>query len=394
MPSCLLIKNANLYDPEPQGLRDIFMVNEKIIAIGEDLSAMAAALNAQVLDAAGRTVVPGYVDQHVHALGGGGEAGPYSRTPEVMLSGAVSAGVTTLIGVLGTDGTTRHPESLLAKVQGLDFEGITAYMLTGSYELPLKNMTGDARNDIILIERVLGIGEVAISDHRSSQPTKDELKRLLTQARLGGMLSGKAGAVQFHLGTGKTGLKMLFEIIDETEIPARHMVPTHVNRDPGLFEQAKELARKGGYMDITSGIRADDGFEGGIAPHDALLNCWEEGVPMSNVTMSSDGNGGMTVFLPDGRKKLLAAKLSSLHEELTRAVKKGLPLEIGLRVVGENPARANGLWPNKGCLKVDSDADLLIWDADMNIDTVVAKGRILQQDKQPVVLGTFEDADL
>ncbi len=226
MPGILLVKNAELYAPEHLGRRDILIVNGEVLAVAEHLDGallggkanvpeifeivgkIAPEVPVRVLDAAGRRVIPGYVDQHVHIIGGGGEAGPYSRTPEVSLSDVVSAGVTTLVGVLGTDGTGRHPESLLAKARGLETEGISAYILTGSYEIPLRTMTGDARRDIILIDKVLGIGEIALSDHRSSQPSKEELKRILTPARLGGMLSGKASAVQIHMGVGAAGLKL------------------------------------------------------------------------------------------------------------------------------------------------------------------------------------------
>ncbi|MFR4383484.1 MAG: hypothetical protein ACLT4X_03910 [Phascolarctobacterium sp.] len=81
--------------------------------------------------------------------------------------------------------------------------------MTGSYEFPVHTMTGDVRRDIILIDKVIGVGELALSDHRSSEPTLDELKRVLTQARLGGMLSGKAGVVQFHMGIGAAGIEPL-----------------------------------------------------------------------------------------------------------------------------------------------------------------------------------------
>lgn len=397
MPGLLLVKNADLYAPEHLGHRDILIVNGEVLAVEEDLSgrisgdSVFGGVPVDVLDAAGRRVIPGYVDQHVHIIGGGGEAGPYSRTPEVAFRDVVSAGVTTLVGVLGTDGTGRHPESLLAKARGLETEGISAYILTGSYEIPLRTMTGDARRDVILIDKVLGIGEIAISDHRSSQPSKDELKRILTQARLGGMLSGKAGVVQFHMGVGKAGLSMLFEILEETEIPAKHFIPTHVNRAVPLFEQAKEFARRGGYMDLTSGIRASDGFEGCIKPSDAIRICLEEGVPMDKLTMSSDGNGSMSVPLPDGGARLLVTRLSSLHEEIRDAVLGGVPVETAIRVCGENPARANGLFGKKGCIRQGSDGDLLILDDRFEIDTVVARGRIMVRDGAVIVKGTFEE---
>ena len=146
-----LIKNAEVYAPEHLGKQDILVISGRIVQVARDIDVRLEGL--EVVDAAGRIAVPGFLDPHVHLIGGGGEAGPYSRTPEVQLSDIVSAGVTTLVGVLGTDGTSRHPESLLAKARGLDTEGVTAYVLTGSYELPMRTFTGDARRDIILIDK-------------------------------------------------------------------------------------------------------------------------------------------------------------------------------------------------------------------------------------------------
>ena len=386
---CLLIKNADVYAPQPLGIVDILIINGKIAKIGQQLAA-PQGLDCQILDAQERKVVPGYVDQHVHIIGGGGESGPYSRTPEINLSELTKVGITTVVGVLGTDGTSRHNESLLAKARGLTHEGITAYMLTGSYEIPLHNMTGDVRRDIILINECLGIGEVALSDHRSSQPTREELEKVLTQARLGGMLSGKASVVQFHMGVGKRGMDVLLAIVRETEIPARHFIPTHVNRAFHLFEQAKEFARLGGYVDITSGIREQDGFPACVKPSDAIKILYEEGVPMDRVTMSSDANGCMSVTLPDGSQKQLAVSPDSFQEEVKDALLAGVPTEVVAKVVSSNPAQANGLYPQKGCLQADSDADLIIYSDSYDVDTVIAKGQIMVAAGEALVKGTFE----
>lgn len=386
---CLLIKNADVYAPQPLGIVDILIINDKIAKIGPQLAA-PQGLDCQILDAQNRKVVPGYVDQHVHIIGGGGESGPYSRTPEINLSELTKVGITTVVGVLGTDGTSRHNESLLAKARGLTHEGITAYMLTGSYEIPLHNMTGDVRRDIILINECLGIGEVALSDHRSSQPTREELEKVLTQARLGGMLSGKAGVVQFHMGVGQRGMDVLLAIVKETEIPARHFIPTHVNRAFHLFEQAKEFARLGGYVDITSGIREQDGFPACVKPSDAIKILYEEGVPLDKVTMSSDANGCMSVTLPDGSQKQLAVSPDSFQEEVKDALLAGVPTEVVAKVVSSNPAQANGLYPQKGCLQADSDADLIIYSNSYDVDTVIAKGQIMVAAGEALVKGTFE----
>ena len=387
--SCLLLKNADVYAPEHLGLVDILIVNDKIVRIGEHIE-QPEGLSCQVLDSHGGKVVPGYVDQHVHIIGGGGESGPYSRTPEIFLSELTRVGITTVVGVLGTDGTSRHNESLLAKARGLTHDGISAYMLTGSYEIPVHNMTGDVRRDIILINECLGVGEIALSDHRSSQPTRAELEKILTQSRLGGMLSGKAGVVQFHMGVGERGIDVLFDIVRETEIPAKHFIPTHVNRAFHLFAQAKEFAKLGGYIDITSGIREQDGFPACVKPSDAIKELYEEKIPMDRVTMSSDANGCMSVTLPDGSQKQLAVAPDSFHDEVQAAILLGVPLEIVTRVVSTNPAQANGLYPQKGCLRVDSDADFIIYDDDYAIATVVAKGKVMVQDGQVLVKGTFE----
>ena len=66
-------------------------------------------------------------------------------------------------------------------------------------------------------------------------------------------------------------------------------------------------------------------------------------------------------------------------------------METAIRTAGENPARANGLWPRKGTLRPDSDGDLLILDEQMRIDTVAARGRVMVREGRPVVKGTYEE---
>ena len=391
MGKILLVKHANLYAPEPVGLTNLLICEGKVLKVAAAISEENIGLPTEVIDAEGKIVIPGYVDQHVHIIGGGGEAGPYSRVPEVMLSEITRAGVTTVVGLLGTDGTCRHHEELLAKARALETEGISAYILTGSYEYPLRTITGDARRDIILIDKVIGIGEVAISDHRSSQVTLDELKRIATQAHLGGMLSGKAGPLQFHLGIAEAGLDMLFAVLKETKVPAWHLIPTHINRAVSLMEQGLDFAKAGGYIDITSGIRAAEGFVGAVEPHKAIRLCLDNEVPMDHVTMSSDGNGSMSVPQKDGAPKLLVTRLASLHEEIRKAILDcEVPIETAIQVCGANPARANGLYPNKGCLHEGSDGDLLILDQEFFIDTVVGHGKVLVRNKEAIVRGTFE----
>ena len=122
----ILIKNADVYAPEHLGTRDIFLAGGKIVAMAEKLDVTLPDL--EVIDAAGYIVAPGLVDQHIHITGGGGEGSFATRVPEIQLSQLTTAGTTTVIGLLGTDGVTRSMENLLAKARGLEEEGISTWI--------------------------------------------------------------------------------------------------------------------------------------------------------------------------------------------------------------------------------------------------------------------------
>src|SRR5512143_3038616 len=205
-PMFTLITGGSVYAPDKLGRKDILIAG-RIIARIADRIELPPEFKPRVIRAKDRKIVPGLVDLHVHLLGGGGEAGPWSRTPEITLSRITRAGVTTVVGLLGTDDVSRRPETLLAKAMQLEQEGISAYIYSGSYHLPPATVTGSLRKDIALIPKVVGIGEIAVSDHRSSQPSFEELAHIAAEARVGGMLGGKAGLVPLHMGAGPRGLE-------------------------------------------------------------------------------------------------------------------------------------------------------------------------------------------
>lgn len=385
-----LIKGVEVFAPTKMGRQDILIAGDKIAEIGPHLD-VPADWHCQIIDLNDYLAVPGFLDGHVHLLGGGGEGGYATRTPEVLLGDVIRAGVTTVVGCLGTDGTTRHMTALLAKARGLESEGVTTYIYTGSYEVPTNTITRNVRDDIIIIDKVIGCGEIAISDHRSAQPTKEEIAKLAAESRVGGMLSGKAGVLQLHVGDGKNKLNTLFAIVDEGEIPITQFIPTHISRNPDLLEEGVRFAAMGGIIDITSGVVKMPGNQG-IKPSDAVLYCLEHGVPLSNITMSSDGNGSMPAFNSQGQLiGLEAARMDTLYQEIRDLIiDNSLKLEDAIRIITENPAKALKLYPQKGCLKVGSDADIVILDQEMNISYVFAKGRMMLRDKQQIVFGTFE----
>jgi beta-aspartyl-dipeptidase (metallo-type) len=384
--SLSLLLNAELYDPEPRGRVHLLVGGERILWIGREVPRIGVPVEEH--DLGGRRVIPGLVDCHVHLTGGGGEAGPETRVPPLSLSRMTTGGVTTAIGVLGTDDAIRSPAELVTVARGLNAEGLSAYCMTGGYHLPPVTVTGSVRRDLVLIDLILGVGEVAISDHRSSQPTLDELLRVAADAHVGGLMSGKAGVLHLHLGDGKRGLQPVRDALERSEIPAAVFHPTHVNRRRALFDEALALAERGCTVDITAFPVAED--EDGWSAAAALTRYLGADLPAERVTVSSDGGGCLPVFDRDGRVTGMdVGRTSSLIETLRTLLDCGQPLERVLPAFTSNPARL--LWlPHKGRLVVGADGDLVVLDATGGAGDVMARGRWHVREGGAVVRGTFE----
>jgi len=384
-----LIRDGEVFAPEPLGRMDVLLAAGAIAAVAEPGRLRVDGLEAETVDASGRRVLPGLVDPHVHILGGGGEGGPATRAPEIRVEDIVASGVTTVIGCLGTDGVTRHMTSLLAKARALEIEGVSAFIYSGSYEVPVRTLTGSVRSDLVLIDKVVGAGEIAVSDHRSSQPTFDEIARLAAECRVGGLLGGKAGVLHLHLGDGKRRLDFLFRLVRETEIPATQVVPTHINRNPHLFEQGLEWVAAGGSVDMTVGPEpAPDDPE--VRPEDVVARFKEKGLPLTRLMASSDSNGSLPVFDEAGRLvRLDIAREKDLFRKFADIVRREiLPVETAVRVFSTNAADFYKL-PKKGRVETGRDADLIVLDADLGLSEVFARGRRMVAGGRVVARGTF-----
>lgn len=366
----LLIEEGDVYTPEPVGSPAILVGYGKIARVGPAAAEAitAAGFECEVIDASNAYVIPGLVDPHEHIVGAGGEQGYSTRTPDIQVSELITSGITTVVGCLGTDAVSRHLETQLVKTRQLDEDGITAYMYTGAFRVPVPTLTGLVTDDIAMIDKVLGVGEVAISDSRSTHPTLHELARMVSEAGVGGDLGGKAGVSHFHTGPGKHRLKILHELLDGFEVEAKRLYATHIERTPELLQDAIKLAKRGGYCDM-------DAVEPGIGKH--ILSWINGGGPPAHLSISSDAHA--------------SGSAHRLYEEFVACVREhGLDMRTTLPFFTKNAA--NILHPkHKGRLEEGADADIVVLDkGSLAIRHVIAKGEVLLRNHELLKRGKME----
>jgi len=387
-----VIRNGFVQAPETAGIRDILVAGGRIESLAKPGALELRGWSVEDVDAQGKLVLPGLIDGHAHLLGGGGEGGPATRAPEINIEDIVSCGVTTVIGCLGTDSVTRHLPSLLAKARALEAEGVSTFIFAGAYDVPPPTLTGSLRSDLVLIDKVIGAGEIAVSDHRSSQPRFEEIARLAAECRVGGLLGGKAGVLLLHLGDGPRRLAYLFRLVAETEIPATQVIPTHVNRNRELFEEALRWAAAGGFFDLTAGPEPEPGSNE-LSVVEAVALCLERGVPLTQVTITSDSNGSVPVFDPAGNLTgLMIATARDLLRTLRSLLRKKIVgLGDAVRLFAGNAAAFYKL-QHKGAIEPGRDADIILLDADFGLTDVWARGRRMMADGNVLARGTFSAA--
>jgi beta-aspartyl-dipeptidase (metallo-type) len=360
-----LIEHGEVYTPAVAGVQSILLAGKQIAKIGPVDAKKLAALDVacETIDATDCVVIPGLIDPHAHLIGAGGENGFASRMPEITFSQLVEAGVTTVVGLLGTDTTTRYLSCLHAKASQLRDEGLTTYLYTGGFELPPKTFVGSVMDDIVMIEQVIGVGEIAISDYRWVDPPLRDLAVLVKEAMLGGMIGGKAGVTHFHVGDSAGKLTPLHTLLNNYDVPPHCLYATHVSRNEALLDDAIALAKRGAFVDM-------DTIEENLGQ--CLTYYREHGGPADRLTVSSD------TYTPGGSPRKLYGQLVACATEYD------LPLPELLPHFTSNVACALKLL-NKGRLDVGKDGDLLILDKDsLDIAYVIAGGQLLLREGELV----------
>lgn len=372
-----LLKDATVYSPEFLGNKDILLCFDKVALIENNINPTGFK-DVEIVNCDGKIVFPGFIDLHVHITGGGGEGGFTTRTEEAKAEDILKYGITTVVGVLGADGVTRNMPNLYAKARQLELEGLSTYIYTGSYQVPVITLTGNIQNDMVFVDKVIGVGEICLADSRAFEPSFDEISRIAAQTRNGAIISGKAGLVHFHLGLGESAMEYMFRLSNETLIPKQHILPTHVNRTKVLFSRALEYLKQGGNIDLTAGFIPSDTDKECVATYDALRTILDRNLDFSGITISSDAYGSVPTFDENGNvvsSETVSCKI--LFDEVRTAIKhRAIPVETAIGIITKNAAQRLKIDDRKGTLEVGKDADCVICDSALNIVNVISKGKM------------------
>lgn len=242
------------------------------------------------------------------------------------------------------------------------------------------------KSDIVFIEPIIGVGELAISDHRSSQPTLNELLKVASEAHVARLMTGKAGILHLHLGDGERGLSLIRDAISQAEIPARTYNPTHVNRRKALFHEACDLTKLGCWIDVTAFETDGIGYE----PADALLRYMQQDLPQDKLTISSDGGGCLPSFDGCGHlTKMDFADSQAMTDVFYELLDDGQKMTDILPFFTSNSATLMN-FHHKGKISLHCDADIIVLNRKSRIQHVMANGDWHVFDQVQVKKGTFE----
>lgn len=380
-----LLKNGHVYAPQDLGVKDILLWEDRIIRIGADL-AIPEGFSGEKVDLSGKKLIPGIVDTHVHITGGGGEGGFTTRTSEITFAEIAEAGVTTLVGVLGTDGYARRVEDVLVKCMALREEGFDCYFLTGSYTLPVTTMRGSVAEDIIFNEYCLGTGEVAHCDHRGSMMRYEEFIRLAADTRNGARLAGRKGVLNMHLGNYPNPADFFIRACKEDITFRPLIVPTHVTRRYDVFESCLKFLAYGGQIDITAGSDGDADRKS-CGSVEGLEIIYQKYGTLDRVSMTSDGNGSMPVWDEMGNMIGMGKGSSRvLLADLKKAALRGvIPFEEVLRTMTTTPAANYGLKNSAGTIVENGTANFAVLDENLDLEETILNGKTVWRRGKGVV---------
>jgi len=384
MPTkALVIKGGTVFTPFTR-IDDgtVYIKNGRIVKVGKRISKL---FGAEILDASGMIVVPGFIDTHVH---GGSSSDVMDGTGEAVRKIAeyhARFGTTSMLATTTTESFDRIVQAVRATRAviegGTDGAEILGIHLEGPYINP---------------ERM---GAQNVEHVRS--PSLAEFERILKESanrvRIVTLAPEVKGAMEFIAAVKNRGIAVsaghsnasYTEMMSAIEAGITHV--THIfngmkefhHREPGIVGAA--LAQK----ELTVSVIAD-----GIHVHPKAITILFKAKGADSIILitdairaagMSDGTyelGGLAVTVKSGVCRLASGTLAGSTLTMNMAVKNtvnflGIPLLDALKMASTNAAKMIGSAETKGSLETGKDADITILDGNFNVQSTIVKGRII-----------------
>ncbi len=375
----MILKNATIwngnFEPEPA---DIKISGQRIEKIGRGFD------GEEAIDLSGYTVVPGFIDMHIHGCGGCDTGDKTVDALKTMSATLVKNGITSFCP---TSMTLSHEELLeiFENVKESQKEVEGAYIQGVNMEGPFIAMSKKGAQNGAYVRN---------PDRKEFQSLYEESGRIIKIVDIAPECDGSEEFIKNIQPYCPVSVAHTAADYDETckafELGCRHV--THLyNAQSGLTHRAPGVV--GAVFDKTRqlGVRAElicDGFH----IHPAALRIAFSVLGEDNSVIVSDSMraagshdgeydlGGQIVYVKDGKARLedgtIAASTTNLYEEFKNVISYGIPFKQALKSVTINPAKAIRVDSETGSLEEGKSADILVLDDKLNIKLVIVKGSI------------------
>ena len=372
----MILKNGRIFTEDARLVpADVEIAGGRIARVAE-----AGTLHgADVVDAAGKIVAPGFVDIHIHGSKGSDFCDAEPSAIETMEDYLGSEGVTSFCGT-----TMAFDEPILSNI----FDVAKPYIGTerGGAVLRGINMEGPFFNKAkkgAQAEKYIVDPDIEMFE-RLWERSGENIKLLDVAPELPGAVpfierASKRCVVSIAHTTAKyEQAKAAYAAGASHATHLFNAMPPFAHRDPGVVGAASDDAA---HVEIISD---------GIHLHPAVVRSVFKWFGAERVCLISDSMraagmpngvyslGGQTVYMTDGKATLedgtIAGSATCLAECFRRAVSFGVPLEQALRAATINPAQAVGLFDELGSITEGKRADVLLLDETLHPEMIFIGG--------------------
>ncbi|WP_417860267.1 amidohydrolase family protein [Winogradskyella sediminis] len=349
----LLFKNATVWTNESEGIleqTDILIKDGKISKIGKDLSAR----NAKVIDATGKHITAGIIDEHSHIAAASINEGGQNSSAEVTIEDVINdddiniyrnlAGGVTSIQILHGSANPIGGRSAIIKLKWGEAADDLIYDNSPKF---IKFALGEnvkqsrSRTNSRFPQSRMGVEQVFV-DYFTRAKAYDELKK-----------SGKPYRYDAEMET-------LAEILNgERFISCHSYVQSEINM---LMKVAEQFDFKvNTFTHILEGYKVADKMNAHGAGGSTFSDWWaykyevNDAIPYNAAIMH---NAGVTVAINSDDAEMSRR----LNQEAAKSIKYGgVSEEEAWKFVTLNPAKLLHLDDRVGSLKVGKDADVVLW---------------------------------